>query len=389
MQQITILGSTGSIGVQTLDVIRSNPDRYRAAYLTTNVNIDRLERQVAEFAPDAVVVSDQQQADEARRRFGDRVEILCGDDALASVSSDASVDIVMSSLVGFAGLAPTIAAVRAGKRVALANKETMVVAGELINRLRREHGATVIPVDSEHSAIFQCLVGEDPAAVERLILTASGGPFRQLAAEEFGSITAAQALKHPNWTMGPKITIDSATLMNKGLEVIEARWLFEIEAAMVDVVVHPQSIIHSMVEFVDGSVKAQLGLPDMRLPIQYALGYPERIASSFERLDLARIGSLSFFEPDTIRFPALRLAYDALGRAGTAPAILNAANEIAVAAFLAEEIAFPQIPLLIERALANVPVEDDPSLEMILEADKRTREAVRSYVGSRSFTPPS
>jgi 1-deoxy-D-xylulose-5-phosphate reductoisomerase len=389
MQQITILGSTGSIGVQTLDVVRSNPDRWRAAYLTTNTNIDRLERQVAEFAPDAVVVSDPEQAAEARRRFGDRVEVLEGDDALASVASDPSVDTVMSALVGFAGLQPTIAAVRAGKRVALANKETMVVAGELINRLRGEHGATIIPVDSEHSAIFQCLVGEDPGSIERLVLTASGGPFRELPADAFPSITAAQALKHPSWTMGPKITIDSATLMNKGLEVIEARWLFDIGAERVGVVVHPQSIIHSMVEFIDGSVKAQLGLPDMRLPIQYALAWPERIGGSYGRLDLAHIGTLSFFEPDSARFPALRLAYDALERGGTAPAVLNAANEIAVAAFLAEEIAFTQIPVLIERALADGAIEDDPSLEAILEADKRTREAVRSYLGNRSFSPPS
>jgi 1-deoxy-D-xylulose-5-phosphate reductoisomerase len=389
MQQITILGSTGSIGVQTLDVIRLNPDRYRAAYLTTNVNIDRLERQVAEFAPDAVVVSDPAQAAEARRRFGDRVEVLEGDDALVAVASDRSVEIVMSGLVGFAGLRPTIAAVSAGKRVALANKETMVVAGELINRLRAENDATIIPVDSEHSAIYQCLVGEDPSSVERLILTASGGPFRELPSDRFEAITAAQALKHPNWSMGPKITIDSATLMNKGLEVIEARWLFDVPCPRIDVVVHPQSIVHSMVEFVDGSVKAQLGLPDMRLPIQYALGWPERITNAFERLDLARVGSLSFFAPDTARFPALRLAYEALDRAGTAPAVLNAANEVGVAGFLAEEIAFPQIPALIERALAEATIEDEPTLEAILAADKRTREAVRSYGGGRSATPPA
>jgi 1-deoxy-D-xylulose-5-phosphate reductoisomerase len=389
MQHVTILGSTGSIGVQTLDVIRQNPDRYRAAYLTTNVNIDRLERQVEEFAPDAVVVGNQEQAAEARRRFGDRVEVLEGDESLESVARDPGVDIVMSALVGFAGLRPTMAAVTSGKRVALANKETMVVAGELINRLRAEHGSTIIPVDSEHSAIHQCLVGEDPSSVERLILTASGGPFRERPAESFEEITATQALKHPNWSMGPKITIDSATLMNKGLEVIEARWLFEVDVERIGVVVHPQSIIHSMVEFVDGSVKAQLGLPDMRLPIQYALAFPARIANAYERLDLARLGTLSFFEPDTTRFPSLRLAYEALRRAGTAPAVLNAANEIAVAAFLAEQIAFPQIPALIERALAEATLVDDPSLDEILEADKRTRDAVRSYVGSRSFTPPS
>lgn len=389
MEQLTILGSTGSIGVQTLDVVRSNRDRYRAAFLTTNTNIDLLELQIDEFEPDAVVVTDERQAEIARKRFGHRVDVRGGEQALEDVASHAAVDIVMSALVGFAGLRPTIAALRAGKRVALANKETMVVAGELINRLRHEHNAVIIPVDSEHSAIFQCLVGEDHAAIDRLILTASGGPFRELPSSEFADISAERALKHPNWSMGPKITIDSATLMNKGLEVIEARWLFDVAGDRIDVVVHPQSIIHSMVEFVDGSVKAQLGLPDMRLPIQYALAYPQRFANGSERLDLARIASLSFFEPDRERFPSLGLAYAALERKGTAPAVLNAANEIAVAAFLAEEISFPQIPAFIERALAAIPIDDEPTLACILEADKRTREAVRSYVGSRSFTPPS
>lgn len=381
MQQITILGSTGSIGTQTLDVIRSNPDRYRAACLTARANTELLARQIEEFAPDTVVLGDEASAGTIQRRFGATVEVLCGEAALEEVAARPAIHTVMSALVGFAGLPPTIAAIRAGKRVALANKETLVVAGELINRLLKEHGAELIPVDSEHSAIFQCLIGESPEKIERIVLTASGGPFRDLPAAEFPNITPQRALKHPNWNMGPKITIDSATLMNKGLEVIEARWLFDVNADRVDVVVHPQSIIHSMVEFVDGSVKAQLGLPDMRLPIQYALAFPDRIANRYERLALERIGALTFFTPDRDRFPALRLAYEALERAGTAPAVLNAANEIAVESFLAGAIGFTDIPRLIERALASVPIVEAPALHDIREADARTRALVRSYIG--------
>lgn len=382
MQQLTILGSTGSIGTQTLDIVRRNPDRYRATYLTTNSNIDLLGAQIDEFAPDAVVVCDECSASIARKLFGSRTDVLSGDESLCQVASAPSVDIVMSALVGFAGLAPTIAAIKKGKRVALANKETLVVAGELINRLLREHDAQLIPVDSEHSAIFQCLVGEPADAIEEIILTASGGPFREFPAEQFASITPRQALNHPNWSMGPKITIDSATLMNKGLEVIEARWLFDVGPERLSVVIHPQSIIHSMVQFVDGSVKAQLGLPDMRLPIQYALGYPERIANDLERLHLPRLSGLSFFEPDMGRFPCLRLAYEALERMGTAPAVLNAANEVAVAAFLDERITFGDIPRSIEHALGTASISENPTLENIIDADKRTRESVRSYLGA-------
>ncbi|MEP7220551.1 MAG: 1-deoxy-D-xylulose-5-phosphate reductoisomerase [Bacteroidota bacterium] len=380
LQQLAILGSTGSIGTQTLDVVRRNPDRYRAACLTTNGNVELLGAQIAEFEPDTVVVSNPCSASVARKLYGDRVEVLEGEESLCDVVARPGIDTVMSALVGFAGLAPTVAAIRAGKRIALANKETLVVAGELINRLLKEHHATLIPVDSEHSAVFQCLVGERPEAIEQIILTASGGPFRDLPAEEFANITLERALKHPNWNMGPKITIDSATLMNKGLEVIEARWLFDVEREKVGVVIHPQSIIHSMVQFIDGSVKAQLGLPDMRLPIQYALAYPERIINDFDRLSLAAIGSLSFFPPDPGRFPCLRLAYESLDRKGTAPTTLNAANEVAVAAFLDGTIAFNDIPRLIERALGEAEIADEPSLENIFEADKRTREAVRSYL---------
>ncbi len=383
VQQLTILGSTGSIGTQTLDIVRRNPDRYRAACLTTNARIEILAEQIEEFQPDAVVVGNEQGAEEIERRFGRQLQVACGPEALVEAATRANVGVVVSALVGFAGLAPTVAAIKAGKRIALANKETMVVAGELINSLLRAHNGTLIPVDSEHSAIFQCLVGEAPGSIERLILTASGGPFRELPADQFAGITLQHALAHPNWSMGPKITIDSATLMNKGLEVIEARWLFDIPATAVDVVVHPQSIIHSMVQFVDGSVKAQLGLPDMRLPIQYALGYPERLANDFERMHLPKLSALSFFEPDTARFPALRLAYEALERGGTAPAILNAANEVAVAEFLAGTITFLDIPRILSAALEAMPVDDTPSLEDITAADKRTRDYVRLYLVPR------
>jgi 1-deoxy-D-xylulose-5-phosphate reductoisomerase len=380
MQHLTILGSTGSIGTQTLDVVRRNPDRFRAAYLTTNSNIELLGEQIREFRPDGVVVCEGCSASVARKLFGTEVEILEGDEAICDVASRQGVDTVVNGLVGFAGLEPTVAAIRQGKRIALANKETLVVAGQLINRLLKRHDTSLIPIDSEHSAIFQCLTGEAPESIERLILTASGGPFRDLPASEFGSITVERALKHPNWSMGQKITIDSATLMNKGLEVIEARWLFDIGADRIGVVIHPQSIIHSMVQFIDGSVKAQLGLPDMRLPIQYALAFPDRIGNDFERMNLAQLGTLSFFEPDYERFPCLGLAFQALERMGTAPAVLNAANEIAVAAFLDRLATFAEIPELIERALGEASIQDDPSLENILEADKRTRESVRSYL---------
>ncbi len=380
MTSLAILGSTGSIGTQTLDVVRTNPDRYRATGLTTNGNIELLGRQIEEFAPDFVVVAEECSASVAQKLYGNLTEVLAGEEGLIEAATRTGIDTVVSGLVGFAGLAPTIAAVRAGKRVALANKETLVVAGELITHLVREHGGILIPIDSEHSALFQCLAGEPVGSVEELILTASGGPFRTTPIEEFGSITLERALKHPNWDMGPKITVDSATMMNKGLEVIEARWLFDIPASRIRIVVHPQSIVHSMVGFIDGSVKAQLGLPDMRLPIQYALAWPERIANDYERLSLSSIGTLTFEEADRERFPALRLAYEALDCGGTAPAILNAANEVAVAAFLEGTTGFTDIPRLVERALDDLPVVDQPSLEDILAADKRTREQVRSYL---------
>lgn len=377
---LTILGSTGSIGKQTLDVVRAYPDRYSVAYLTTNKNVDLLEQQVAEFHPRGVVVCDPKAAEEAQRRLRGTVPVFFGEAACIDLATRPEVDVVMSAMVGFAGLAPTIAAAEAGKRIALANKETLVVAGTLVNRALKRSGAVMLPVDSEHSAVFQCLMGEAPESVEKILLTASGGPFREMPIEQFGSITLQQALRHPNWEMGAKITIDSATMMNKGLEVIEARRLFDVTPDRIGVVVHPESIIHSMVVFNDGSVKAQLSLPDMRMPIHFALAWPERIPAAYKRADFSAIGSLTFQEPDTERFPCLRLAYDALEREGTAPTVLNAANEVAVAAFLAGEIPFTDIPKLIETALIEEPITDDPSLQDIFDADKRTRGAVRSYL---------
>lgn len=384
MVNLTILGSTGSIGTQTLDVVRRHRDRYRAEILTTNDRLDLLQEQIDEFEPSIVVVGREELADQAHARWGGRLTVLCGEEGLIEASIQPSIDMVVSALVGFAGLRPTLAAVEQGKRIALANKETLVVAGQIIERRARACGAEIIPVDSEHSAIFQSMLGEDPSSIEEIILTASGGPFRAMPREAFGTITPVLALRHPNWSMGPKITVDSATLMNKGLEVIEARWLFDLPPSCIRVVVHPQSIIHSMVQFVDGSVKAQMGPPDMRMPIQFALAWPERLRNAYGRMSLTTLGTLTFEEPDHERFPSLRLAYQALERGGTAPAVLNAANEVAVARFLAGEIPFTGIPILIEQGLARVGTVDDPELDDVLLADAQTRDALRSYLA----TPP-
>ena len=377
-KNIAILGSTGSVGRNSLEVINSFPDRFRVTYLTTNSNIDLLMEQVEHFHPVGVVILDECRAGEAKKRFKHPVEVLSGEPGLEEVVTRDDVDIVMSSLVGFAGLKPTIAAIRHRKRIALANKETLVVAGALITSLVREYGVELLPVDSEHSAILQCLAGENRELVARLILTASGGPFLNVPQESFAAITVEEALRHPNWSMGNKITIDSSTLMNKGLEVIEARWLFGISAERIHVVIHPQSIIHSMVEFVDGSVKAQLGLPDMKLPIQYALSYPDRWPMNGSRLDFPALRSMTFLEPDRAKFRCLSLAYDALSLGGTAPTVMNAANEVAVAAFLGKRISFEKIPILIERALNGAKIRLNPKLDDILETDGKTR----SFVGT-------
>lgn len=377
---IAILGSTGSIGQNSLNVIKNFPDRFRVTYLTAHRNIDLLRQQIAEFNPKGVVVLDQHHAKELKYAVDGSVEVFHGPEGLEEIVTRPDVDVVISSLVGFAGLKPTISAIKQKKRVALANKETLVVAGEIITRLLKEHQVPLIPIDSEHSAILQCLVGEDRKKVAKLILTASGGPFLNTPKDRFNEITVEQALCHPNWKMGRKITIDSATLMNKGLEVIEAHWLFDLPPERIEVLIHPQSIIHSMVEFVDGSLKAQLGLPDMKIPIQYALTYPDRSPMNGARVDFPKLGSITFLEPDHERFPALRLAYSALKMGGTAPAVLNAANEVAVQAFLDRRIGFARIPTLIEEALGDHSVKTSPSLNQIIEADRETREFVSSHL---------
>jgi 1-deoxy-D-xylulose-5-phosphate reductoisomerase len=375
-KNIVILGSTGSIGMNSLEVIGGFPDRFRAMYLTTNKNIDLLQEQIDRFRPKGVVVLDEGKACELRKRVEGSVEVLSGEAGLEQVVTREDVDVVISSLVGFAGLKPTVAAIQHRKRIALANKETLVVAGSLITSLVREYGVDLLPVDSEHSAIFQCLVGEDRSRATKLILTASGGPFLNVPAGGFAALTVEEALNHPKWKMGNKITIDSATLMNKGLEVIEAHWLFGLPGDRIQVVIHPQSVIHSMVEFVDGSVKAQLGLPDMKLPIQYALSYPERWPMNGARVDFPALRSMTFFEPDRDKFRCLGLAYDALSLGGTAPAVLNAANEVAVNSFLARKISFDKIPTVIERALTLHKTRSNPDIQEIIEADHQTREFV-------------
>ena len=380
-RNIAILGSTGSIGRSSLEVIASFPDHFRVVYLTANRNIRLLQEQMRHHRPAGVVVLDECNASVLRKSADGSTEVLVGEEGLNEIVRRDSVDIVLSSLVGFAGVRPTLAAIEAGKDVALANKESLVVAGELIMRAVRERGTHLLPVDSEHSAILQCLRGEQISAVERIILTASGGPFLHLEQSKFENITVADALKHPTWKMGSKITIDSATLMNKGLEVIEAFWLFGIPPEKIEVVIHPQSIVHSMVEFADGSIKAQLGIPDMKLPIQYALMYPERPASSYTRLDFSTMRQMTFQQPDRARFRCLDLAYRALHMGGTAPAVLNAANEVAVRLFLEEKLAFNDIPALIETALEDHASAHTFTIDDLVRVDSETRERVLQLAG--------
>jgi 1-deoxy-D-xylulose-5-phosphate reductoisomerase len=376
IKKICILGSTGSIGRNSLEVIQNFPQTYRAAFLTANSNIDLLQEQISQFSPDGVAILDNESARLLGKRLNGVTRQYVGEEGILDLVRNGDFDILISSLVGFAGLRPTIEAIKRGKRIALANKETLVVAGEIVTALARKHGATIIPVDSEHSAILQCLAGEDPAHVSRLILTASGGPFLHTGRNEFSRITVEDALKHPNWKMGSKITIDSATMMNKGLEVIEAHWLFGLPAEKIEVLIHPQSIIHSMVEFVDGSIKAQLGVPDMKIPIQYALTHPARSASVYERVNFAGLKQITFLKPDMEKFESLALAYRALSLGGTVPAIMNAANEIAVAAFLKRRITFDRIPALIRDAMGHVPSMQAPELEDIIAADTMTRQYI-------------
>lgn len=367
---IAILGSTGSIGTQTLDIIREYGDRFRAVALTALNNWELLARQALEFKPLRVVIANEAHLGHLREALsGTGIEVAAGREAVAEAAAMAEADTVVTAMVGYSGLEPTVRAIGAGKRIALANKETLVVAGELITGLLRESQSEIVPVDSEHSAIFQCLQGEQHGSIRNIILTASGGPFRHLPKEKFAEVTLEDALRHPNWSMGAKVTIDSATMMNKGFEMIEARWLFDCPPEKIRILVHPQSIVHSMVEFCDGSVKAQLGLPDMHLPIRYALGYPQRLPTESPALDLCACQALSFERPDMDKFPLLPLAFEAIRTGGTMPCVLNAANEVAVAAFIGGKIRFTDIPALIESTLSKVPVSDDISLESLVETN--------------------
>lgn len=379
---IVILGSTGSIGTQALDVIRSMPERFRVVGLAAGSNVGLLKKQIEEFRPKAASLASIEAAHKLQERNLPGLEILTGPNAMEEMVEREDVDLVLNAVVGAAGILPTLAAIRAGKDVALANKETLVAAGNVVMEAVKEHNVRLLPVDSEHSAIFQCLQGVGDRDLHKVILTASGGPFRESTKEELERVTVGEALAHPTWNMGGKITIDSATLMNKGLEVIEAHWLFQVPPERIEVVIHPQSIVHSLVELSDGSVIAQLGVADMRLPIQYALTYPERLNSPAERLSLIEVGRLDFEAPDVERFPCLRLAYEALAVGGTFPTVLNAANEVAVQAFMQGRIGFTDIPRLIESALEQHRGVIKPDLEDILEADREGREYLIKLVNS-------
>ncbi|MEA5427230.1 1-deoxy-D-xylulose-5-phosphate reductoisomerase [Arcicella lustrica] len=380
-RKIAILGSTGSIGTQALEVIKANEDIFEVEVLTAQNNADLLIEQSLTFKPNCVVIGNDDLYDKVHSALDNAgIKVYAGAKALESVVQMDSIDIVLTSMVGYAGLLPTIKAIEAGKHIALANKETLVVAGELITKLAEEKGVNIYPVDSEHSAIFQCLVGEFHNPIEKIILTASGGPFRGKKREDLAKVTKVQALKHPNWVMGAKITIDSASLMNKGLEVIEAKWLFGLKASQIEVVVHPQSIIHSLVQFEDGSMKAQMGLPDMKLPIQFALGFPNRIKSDFPRFDFTKYPSLTFEQPDTETFRNLQLAFEAMDKGGNLPCIMNAANEIAVEAFLQDKIGFLEMSDLIEKCMSKVDFIQKPSIDDYIQTDQATRRLAQTLV---------
>lgn len=381
-KNIAILGSTGSIGTQALEVIGSNPSLFKVSVLTAQANVTLLVEQALAFKPDVVVIGDETKYQELKEALkSTNIEVKAGAEALCEVVILPKLHIVLTALVGFAGLKPTIAAIKAGKHIALANKETLVVAGELVTNLAKENGVKILPVDSEHSAIFQCLVGEE-SAIEKIYLTASGGPFRGKDIQFLAEVTKQQALKHPNWVMGAKITIDSATLMNKGLEVIEAKWLFDLEANQIDVIVHPQSIIHSVVQFEDGSMKAQMGLPDMKLPIQYALTYPHRLKNDFKRFNFFDYPALTFEQPNSTVFRNLALAFEALNIGGNMPCIINAANEVVVAEFLKDQIGFLQMSEVIETCMAKIDFVAQPSLEDYFECDQQTRIFAKQLVTS-------
>ncbi|CDD33704.1 1-deoxy-D-xylulose-5-phosphate reductoisomerase [Phocaeicola barnesiae] len=383
-KQIAILGSTGSIGTQALKVIAEHPDLYEAYALTANNKVDLLIEQARQFRPEAVVIANPDKYLQLKEALSDLpIKVYAGADALAQIVESGPIDIVLTAMVGYAGLRPTMNAIKAGKVIALANKETMVVAGELVNALAAQYRVPILPVDSEHSAIFQCLELNNP--VHKIILTASGGPFRTFSLEQLQTVTKEQALKHPNWSMGAKITIDSASMMNKGFEVIEAKWLFGVRPEQIEVVVHPQSVVHSMVEYVDGAVKAQLGVPDMRLPIQYAFSYPKREPLSGERLDFMKCNTLTFEAPDTRRFRNLALAYEALHRGGNMPCIVNAANEVVVASFLKDQISFLGMSDVIEKTMERVTFIQTPTYEDYVETDALTRRVAAEMVINRTY----
>lgn len=371
---VAILGSTGSIGTQALEVIAGHKIFFELELITANSNADLLIQQAKKYLPSTVIIGDKEKYNEVKNALSSLpIKVFAGNDAILLCVQNENIEIVLTAMVGYAGLAPTIAAIKSGKHIALANKETLVVAGEIITRLAREYGVNIYPVDSEHSAIFQCLLGEWKNKIEKIILTASGGPFRGKTINELKQITKVQALKHPNWNMGAKITIDSATLMNKGLEVIEAKWLFNLLPEQIDVIVHPQSIIHSIVQFEDGSMKAQMGLPDMKLPIQFALGYPDRLKSDFPRFNFIQYPTLTFEQPDKKTFRSLSLAYEALDKGGNMPCILNAANEIAVAGFLSDKISFLNMTDIVETCMLKIPFIVSPSIEDYIQTDEETR----------------
>jgi len=379
--KIAILGSTGSIGTQSLDVIARYPEWFSVEVLTAGDNVELLAKQSMRFHPDSVVIGNEKLYLKLKEKLkGTGIKVNAGDKAIEQIAGDSAADMVLTAIVGYSGLRPTIAAIKSGKKIALANKETLVVAGSLIRKLLQESASTMIPVDSEHSAIFQCLAGETISSVEKITLTASGGPFLNLPLEKLRKASPIDALRHPNWSMGDKITIDSATMMNKGLEVIEAKWLFNLEPDQIKVIIHPQSIIHSFVHFTDGSVKAQLGIPDMRMPILYALSYPERLQSDLPRLELNKYPSFTFHEPDPARFRSLSLAYKALNQGGNMPCIMNAANEVAVSAFLSGKIGFMQIPEVVEYTMGEVTFITDPGIGELEISDKQARVASGKFI---------
>ena len=383
MKHIAILGSTGSIGTQTLDVVRQHPEEFSVFALSAHRSLDLLIQQALEFNPAVVCIADESLYQPLREALSDLpIQVMAGEKAIAEMVTMPAIDVVVAAMVGYAGLRPTIEAIKANKTIALANKETLVVAGEIICRLAQRHKVSILPVDSEHSAIFQSLVGEDMASVEKLLLTASGGPFRNFTFEQMQHVTAAQALKHPNWEMGAKITIDSASMMNKGFEVIEARWLFDIPVDKIQVLVHPQSVVHSAVQFVDGSVKAQLGTPDMRMPIQYALTYPQRWQSDVPRLDLFATKQLTFEEPDMQRFPNLRLAYEAMAKGGNMPCILNAANEVVNLAFREGKCGFLQMSDVIEQTMVTTNFIAQPTYEDYVQTDRLARQIAKERINN-------